>query len=116
MTATMSCSYLTHKAIRRVGSLCLAPHLMHSRAETNRDNRVYWDSGPKAIDRFMEHHAKMCRDNKFCNDLGLRLLKVVAESESGKEKDEEDSESDGVTVITPRRHRRNPHNKGFPTP
>jgi hypothetical protein len=37
-------------------------------------NRVYWDGGPNAIERFMTHHLKECQNNVICNALQLRTV------------------------------------------
>jgi hypothetical protein len=95
----------------------LQQDLIFLSAETDSLNRIFWDQGPKAIERFMSHHAKICKFNKFCNDLKLRELDVLSDDENGSKGGQDiESESDEITVMTPRCHCRNPHNKGFPTP
>ncbi|KAJ7166547.1 hypothetical protein C8R43DRAFT_1232520 [Mycena crocata] len=47
---------------------------MHT-AETNKDKRMYWDNGPKAIKDFMEHHLQVCDDNTICVSLELQTQK-----------------------------------------
>lgn len=44
------------------------------RSESNQHNRLYWDGGPKAIERYLKHHLNTCEDNKICNALSLQTV------------------------------------------
>jgi hypothetical protein len=58
---------------------------IYHRAETDSKNRVYWDNGPVAIQRFIEHHLRVCSENVVCNRLGLRALKYDLPVDSDEE-------------------------------
>ncbi|KAK7055717.1 kinase-like domain-containing protein [Favolaschia claudopus] len=46
---------------------------MHT-AEPQSRKRMFWDNGPQAIQRFMEHHLRACSDNAVCTRLNLQNL------------------------------------------
>ncbi|KAJ7501651.1 hypothetical protein B0H11DRAFT_2371922 [Mycena galericulata] len=53
---------------------------MHT-AEPDSNNRMYWDNGPKAMERFLEHHLRVCSENSICNRLGMRELQYQHEED-----------------------------------
>ncbi|KAG6808529.1 hypothetical protein H0H92_003823 [Tricholoma furcatifolium] len=44
--------------------------------ETISYERLYWDNGPRAIDRILKQHLEFCEDNVICTQLGLRLIDI----------------------------------------
>ncbi|KAM6501725.1 hypothetical protein JOM56_001702, partial [Amanita muscaria] len=57
----------------KTGTMCLIDPQSHSSEQSSMD-RVYWDGGPEAIQRFMAHHLKECQNNVICNALELRTV------------------------------------------
>lgn len=67
------------------------------RSEPQSSERLYWDGGPLAVTKFMDHHLQHCDENTVCKSLGLRTLEV-----------EDDSSDDGKSPVK-RSSKRPPH-------
>jgi hypothetical protein len=68
----------------RLSLRCFTGLLILCRAEKNKDRRMYWDNGPVAIQRFMEHHLRVCSENGVCNRLDLRNLTYELPSDNDR--------------------------------
>ena len=55
------------------------------RSEGDSAKRLYWDGGPKKIERFMAHHLKECENNPICKSLQLLTVEFEDELESAGE-------------------------------
>jgi hypothetical protein len=67
---------------------------MLNRSEPEQIKRLYWDGGPKAIERFVAHHLKVCEQNVICNALSLRTVEFD---------DEDGGLSGSCKLVSPRR-------------
>ncbi|KAF8811671.1 hypothetical protein BYT27DRAFT_7088937 [Phlegmacium glaucopus] len=82
----------------KTGTMCLINPQSHSHDSSNQMNHVYWDGGPKAIERFIVHHLKECQNNVICNALQLRTVEF--EDSDG----DEQSTSNRFKSVSPKRH------------
>lgn len=78
--------------------MCLIDPQAHS-SESDPDKRLYWDCGPKAIEKYLGHHLRHCSHNKFCNSLGLCELQIEGTS------DKEDT-SKSITRFSPKKSKK----------
>lgn len=63
------------------GVMTLIDPQSHS-SEPEATKRLYWDGGPRAIDRHLVHHLKSCPKNVICTGLQLRTLEVESDDEN----------------------------------
>jgi hypothetical protein len=56
------------------------------RSEEDSAKRLFWDGGPKKIERFMAHHLKECENNSICNSLHLLTVEFEDELDLGEGK------------------------------
>ncbi|KAJ7149434.1 hypothetical protein C8R43DRAFT_1192522 [Mycena crocata] len=57
----------------REGNMRLIDPQSHS-SQPDYRKRIYWDGGPEAIQRFLDHHLKDCDNNYICNKMDMQNM------------------------------------------
>ncbi|KAJ7210227.1 hypothetical protein C8J57DRAFT_1608161 [Mycena rebaudengoi] len=66
--------------VDRRGIMNLIDPQSHS-SQTEAAARMYWDTGPQGIQRFLDHHLESCGENSICTGLSLQTLEFDPEVE-----------------------------------